>query len=70
MAANTLAVNFYEAINIKDLLILGMMIILNFLFAAAVDPLYLVKKKKSFCNLTEKVGSTTVLPLSTVSGSS
>lgn len=49
----------------------GMMIILNFLFAAAVDPLYLVKKKNlSFCNLTEKVGSTTVLPLSTLSGSS
>lgn len=53
----------------------SMMIILNFLFAAAVDPLHLVKKKKktknlSFCNLTEKVGSTTVLLSSTLSGSS
>lgn len=44
---------------------------LNFLFAAAVDPLYLVGKKNiSFCDLTEKVGSTTVLPLSTENGSS
>lgn len=47
-----------------------MMIILNFLFAAAVDPLYLGKKKNLFCDLAGKVGSTTVLPLSTSSGSS